>query len=197
VPALIGRFLKIHPGVAVSLSVGNNAFVETRVIQGKADLGIVASEPTDRPRFEVHALAGDEIVMVVSPQHAWARRAAVNFRDLAEERLIWREKGSGTRRRLEREFQKAGVSPPHVLEVSSVDALKSMVQAGLGVSFVSRHAIDEELRSGALVAVAIGEKRLQRTWCLLILAHGTLAPAAAAMKEFLLANAATDNASRR
>jgi DNA-binding transcriptional LysR family regulator len=197
VPQLIGRFLEIHPGVAVSLSVGNNAFVEKEVIQGKADLGIVASEPADRARFEVHALAEDELVMVVSPQHRWAGRAQVNLRDVVEERLIWREKGSGTRKRLEREFQKAGVSPPHVLEVSGIDALKDMVAAGLGISFVSRHAVDEELRSGALVAVPLRQKRLSRTWSLLVLANGTLAPAAAAMKEFLLANAAIGNAPQR
>ena len=197
VPELIGRFLEIHPGVSVSLSVGNNSFVEKTVIQGRADVGIVASEPADPAKFEVHSLAGDEILLVVSPQHEWARRADVSFRDVAEERLIWREKGSGTRKRLEREFQDAGVSPLHVLEVGSIDALKSMVAAGSGVSFVSSNAVAEELRSGALVAVPIREKRLPRTWCLLILANGTLAPAAAAMKEFLLANAAVGNASQR
>ena len=197
VPELIGRFLEIHPGVAVSLSVGNNSFVERKVLQGKADVGIVASELADSAKFEVHALAGDEIVMVVSPKHKWARRAEVSFSDVAEERLIWREKGSGTRKRLEREFQQAGVSPVHVLEVSSIDALKSMVAAESGVSFVSSNAVAEELRSGALVAVPIREKRFQRTWWLLILANGTLAPAAAAMKEFLLANAVIGNALQR
>jgi DNA-binding transcriptional LysR family regulator len=135
--------------------------------------------------------------MVVSPQHKWARRTEVSFGDVAEERLIWREKGSGTRKRLEREFEQAGVSPVQVLEVSSIDALKSMVAAGLGASFVSRNAVSEELSTGALVAIPIREKRFQRTWCLLILANGTLAPAAAAMKEFLLANAAIGNASQR
>ncbi len=197
VPALIGRFLEVHPGVSVSLSAGNNFFVEKAVIQGKADVGIVASEPADPAKFEIHAMAGDEILMVVSPQHKWARRAEVSFSDVAEERLIWREKGSGTRKRLEREFQHAGVSPLHVLEVSSIDALKSMVVAGSGISFISSNAVEEELSSGALVAVPIREKRLQRTWCLLILANGTLAPAAAAMKEFLLANAAAGNPSQR
>lgn len=197
VPALIGRFLEVHPGVSVSLSAGNNFFVEKAVIQGKADVGIVASEPADPAKFEIHAMAGDEILMVVSPQHKWARRAEVSFSDVAEERLIWREKGSGTRKRLEREFQHAGVSPLHVLEVSSIDALKSMVAAGSGISFISSNAVEEELSSGALVAVPIREKRLQRTWCLLILANGTLAPAAAAMKEFLLANAAAGNPSQR
>jgi DNA-binding transcriptional LysR family regulator len=196
VPELIGRFLEIHPGVSVSLSVGNNSFVEQKVLEGKADVGIVASEPADPARFEIHALAGDEILLVVSPQHEWARRAEVGFSDVAQERLIWREKGSGTRKRLEREFQQAGVSPLHVLEVSSIDALKSMVAAGSGVSFVSSKAVAEELRSGTLVAVPIREKRLQRTWRLLILTNGTLAPAAAAMKEFLLANAAAGNASQ-
>jgi DNA-binding transcriptional LysR family regulator len=193
VPELIARFLEIHPGVAVSLAVGNNSFVEKKVIQGKADIGIVASEPADAVKFEVHPLAGDEIVMVVSPQHKWARRTEVSFSDVAEERLIWRERGSGTRKRIEQEFQQAGVSPAHVLEVSGIDALKSMVAAGLGASFISRNAVDEELSNGLLVAVPIREKRLRRTWCLLILANGTLAPTAAAMKEFLLANAAIDN----
>ena len=196
VPELIGRFLEIYPGVAVSLAVGNNSFVEEKVLQGKADVGIVASEPADPARFEVHALAADEIVMVVSPQHKWARLAEVSFSDVADERLIWREKGSSTRKRLEREFQRAGISPVQVLEVSSIDALKSMVAAGLGASFVSRNAVYDELGSGALVAVPIREKRLQRTWCLLVLANGTLAPAAAAMKKFLLSSAATANRSQ-
>jgi DNA-binding transcriptional LysR family regulator len=108
-------------------------------IEGPARSREVKSEP----------FLEDELVLIASTAHEWAEHASVSISDLCAAPLLMRERGSGTRRVIEMALERQGAkqNAMHtVMELDSTEAIKSAVEAGLGVGFVSRWAIAKDLR---------------------------------------------------
>jgi DNA-binding transcriptional LysR family regulator len=111
----------------------------------------------------------DEIVVVVPSKHEWVGQQ-VEAPQLLKAPLILREKGSGTRRVVEAALKAAGIQMKHiriVMELDSTEAIKSAVEAGLGVGFVSRRAIQKELKLDTLGEAHITKLSMQRTFAII------------------------------
>jgi DNA-binding transcriptional LysR family regulator len=159
-PRIIAAFRTKYPGVDVKLQIANSQTIEGRVRERELDLGIVGGHAL-RPGQECLA-AGmlDELVLIVSPAHSWARRREVTPESLADEPLLVREEGSATRSVTERALQR--VKFRVAMELDHTEAIKQGVMAGLGVAFVSLYAVQGEIAAGRLRVLRLRGVRIQR-----------------------------------
>jgi DNA-binding transcriptional LysR family regulator len=162
VPEVLAEFRKQYPGVEVTLRIANSRVIEEQVRANQLDLGVVGGHGLAPGERCLAAGLGDELVLVVGPRHPWARRRDLAPARLAEERVLIREPGSATRDVMERALQRAGASLPKTMELDHTEAIKQAVMAGLGVAFVSIHAVRGELASKRLVALRLRGIRIRR-----------------------------------
>ena len=128
-PSLLGAFKHAHPGVEIAIAIGTSAEIVANVVADGLPLGLVEA-PVSHQDLTIDPLGEDEMVLVVPPDHWLARRAEVDARELADVPLLRRETGSGTRALVDTALQRAGVSPPTLMELGSPEALKQAVLAG-------------------------------------------------------------------
>jgi DNA-binding transcriptional LysR family regulator len=163
-PPTLAAFRTRHPGVQVKVSVSDTDAVLQEVGQGSAHLGLVGGTGGGR-HLEFRRFDSDELVLIVPKGHAWGRRKQVSPADLFAQPLIQRERGSGSRRCLERSLERVGMSPTAlnvVLELGSSEAITEAVVAGMGVAVLSRRAVQKEVRAGRLRALRVEGLTLSR-----------------------------------
>jgi DNA-binding transcriptional LysR family regulator len=147
-PRLLGQFCNQHPRVHPTLISGNTEHIVDAVERQKIELGFIEGPARSR-EVRSEPFLEDELVLIASTAHEWAEHASVSISDLCVAPLLMRERGSGTRRVIEMALERQGTkrSAMHiVMELDSTEAIKSAVEAGLGVGFVSRWAIAKDLR---------------------------------------------------
>ena len=185
-PDLIARFRRSNTDALVMLTVTNTEDVEEKIRRADVDLGVVGGRLASGD-LRVEPWWEDELVLVVSPSHRFARRRRVAPPELAKELLLAREHGSATRTTYEAVFLAAGLplSQSHV--VGDTEAIKRAVAAGLGVSLLSRFAVAEELTSGRLAALRIEGVSLVRPLHLLLSRERFASATVSKFVEFLRA----------
>ncbi|MEV6139493.1 LysR family transcriptional regulator [Nocardia sp. NPDC051990] len=152
------------PDTAIALQSGNSVEVAQAVLDGKAAIGFIES-PRKFHGLESHIVARDRLVVVVAPQHRWARRGSVDLAELAATALIQREPGSGTRTWFENAVARVipGWAPAVALELSSTTAIKTAVASGVGPAVLSSLAVAAEIAAGTLASPTINGVDLTRT----------------------------------
>jgi DNA-binding transcriptional LysR family regulator len=157
-PQVVERYRKRYPGIAIAQSIGNTEYVAGRVRDGLADLGFAEGEPIDDPALIVTPVAEDELVLVVPKRHPWARRPPRSPEEIAAGPWVLREPGSGTRAIFEAALPRLGLAPGQLevaLEVPSNEAVRAAVEAGTGVTAISRLVVANALKAGTLAAVKL------------------------------------------
>lgn len=158
-PAWAAQLRARHPQVRVQVHPGNSEEVLTRIADGESDLGFVECPSIPRS-LSSRTVAQDELVVVVAPDHPWARRRrGITRAELARTPLVLRERGSGTRRTLELGLEQM-VEPAH--EVTSTAAARSLVQVTGSPAVLSSLAVEAELAAGSLHRVTVSDLRLPR-----------------------------------
>ncbi|MCV7420967.1 LysR family transcriptional regulator [Mycobacterium yunnanensis] len=175
------------PVPELTLTATNSSHAVADVESGTADVGFVES-PTAPGRVRSRIVAADELVVVVAPDHEWARRPRpVSAAKLARTPLISRESGSGTRDSLTAALKRAGCDPaeqaPPALELSSAAAVRAAVLAGQAPAVMSRLSIADDLAFGRLREVSTPELDLRRHLRAIWL--GVRAPPAGAVRDLL------------
>ena len=149
-PRLLGEFCREHPRVHPTLVSGNTEHIVEAVEKQRISLGFIEGPARSRD-VKTEPFLQDELVLIVSNAHEWAERTSVSCSEIASIPLLMRERGSGTRHVIELALERQGIkrnSMHIVMELDSTEAIKSAVEAGLGVGFVSRWAIAKDLRLG-------------------------------------------------
>lgn len=174
-PALLGGFKKLHPNIDVIMQVHNLAEVLKRVKSGELDLGIVEG-PFDKSRFRYMKMKDDELILVVSPQNTMALKVNASIDEVIDEgKLIIREKGSGTRLTFENKLLEMGYDLSDVkiyMEIGNIGAIKSLVEANLGYTVISKEAVKHEIEAGTLVVIPIDGTRVMREFNFVYLDNG-------------------------
>jgi len=186
-PALIGGFRVKYPDVSISLRIGPSRQVQDWVEQGHVEIGVVGAAPTSRA-LETRRLMADDLVLIVPPEHPLVARKAVTLEDVRREPLIVRERGSGSRETLEDGLKEAGLDLGafHVVgEIASTQAVKQAVRAGLGVSFVSQRAVEDECRARLLACVKVRNLNVSRAFHLITHKDRSRSPLAQAFLAFV------------
>jgi DNA-binding transcriptional LysR family regulator len=186
-PRLIGAFLNEHPRVHLALHSGNTEEIVALLLAHKVSIGLIEG-PARQRGIHTEPFMRDELVLITSPNFEADR---LTPRQLAAFHLLMREQGSGSRRVVETALaEKAGLKLKDfqsVMHLDSTEAIKSAVEAGLGVGFVSRWAITKELELGALKIVEVQGLKISRYFSLISLAGPDQQGPAGAFRAFALA----------
>lgn len=151
-PLVMADFARVNPGIRVSLRVGNTAQMCEELASGIIDLALVEG-PVHIHSLDVTTWRADELVVIAAPGHEWLKKRRVTQPMLAEAGWIMREKGSGTREVFEKAMTDSGLQHRIQIELGHTEAIKKAVEAGLGVSCLSRLAVKRELEQGWLAEV--------------------------------------------
>lgn len=159
IPRLLGAFVEQNPEVGLTIAVHDTAEVIEAVETGHADLGVTgATVRGARVQFEQAGV--DELVLICPPSSPLASGKGVALAELADERWVLRESGSGTRQVAERLAADHGLDPDELrvtVELGTGEAIVSAVEGGLGISIVSRYVAAKALELGTVREVdAIG-----------------------------------------
>jgi molybdate transport repressor ModE-like protein len=176
-PDTLGCFRREYPGVTVEVEVAASAEILKRLLAGRVQLALVGAASADE-RLVLEPFVEDEIVGVARPGLAPLAAGALAPAAVSEFMLLSREPGSSSRRLVEDELQAIGVAPAGVWELGSSEAIKRAAREGLGLAFLSRYAVAEELERGDLVSFRLaGRPPLRRHFSVARLAGRPLSPA--------------------
>ncbi|WP_297528010.1 selenium metabolism-associated LysR family transcriptional regulator [Thiohalobacter sp.] len=156
-PALLGDFRVKYPEVNVQLKVSNTEGIVSMVENNVIDLGVVEA-PVSNKNLVVEVCRMDELVAIVPPKHPLAGKKVIRIQELLQHPYICREEGSGTREVIQEYLQRCKLNINEIsvcMELGSPEAVKGAVEAGMGVSIVSRATIHKELQLGTLVALPL------------------------------------------
>ncbi|MCD6046690.1 MAG: LysR family transcriptional regulator [Gammaproteobacteria bacterium] len=160
-PALISNFLKRHPKVQVSLEINNTESIIERVHTLKLDMGFIEGSCRIED-ISTKPWAKDEMIVFCAASHSLAKKKKVELKELSDIPWILREPGSGTREIMEKYLHEV-LSPRNILlELGSTEAIKNMVKGGLGISCLSKSALQEDLDAQSLVQIQLTCKPIWR-----------------------------------
>ena len=182
---ILVRFRGRHPGVSVHLDVSNRAEVLDLLAANRIDLAIMGQVPEDLS-LEATRFMDNPLVVIAPPDHPLARKKKVSVDALAAESFLVREAGSGTRGAMERFFATRGLEIHSSMEMSSNEAIKQAVQAGLGLGILSLQTLEMERALKRLAVLNVEGFPIMRHWYIVHRADKRLSPAAQAFKAFVL-----------
>lgn len=190
-PTILGQFKRAHPNIGVALRIEYAHHIITEVLAGHVDLGIVGEGlPITDERLTVNPILKDELVVIVPPGHAWAERRSVTPAMIAREPFVLPGKDLATAAFILREVQAAGIKLDVAFEFGNMEAAKRAVEAGLGVSIISRCAVLEEVAAGRLRAMRLSGVPLQRNLSFVWRKGRQTSPVAATFREFFATHVA-------
>ena len=159
---LVRAFSSARPSVgALDIRIGTNPETARRLEDAEIDIALMEWWD-DRPGFEAAVWRRENLVVIVPPEHPWAKRRAVEKAMLLREPMIGGEPGTGTARLLQQAF---GVDASFLkigLQLGSTEAVKQAVRAGLGISIALESAVRDEVRAGTLRALGIAKTPLAK-----------------------------------
>jgi DNA-binding transcriptional LysR family regulator len=160
---MLADYLRAHPEVRVSVRVQNTREIERALLAGELDVALVEGFLTAGHLVET-AYARDQLVVVCAHDHPFAERGSITREELLEAPLIAREPGSGSRALVE---ERLGVTLAELnlrIELSSVRAIVTAVEAGMGIALLSRNSVADALADGQVAALDVDGVDLTRTF---------------------------------
>ena len=161
---LLARLAREVPEVRVRAWINNSRETERMILDNRLDFAVV-DNVTLSPHYLVEPLCGEDLAAVCAPEYLPGRES-LTLAELAEERLLLRERGSGTRNSVDAEFQRLGASPAPAVESISTASLLSCARAGLGITLLPRSLVEADLAGGALRELAVEGGAFRRTYFL-------------------------------
>ncbi|GAA3470301.1 LysR family transcriptional regulator [Nonomuraea roseola] len=151
-PPLLAAFRERHPGIEIGIHVGNGQQVERGLVDGEIGVAVLAGQPS-APQLVSEPILQDRLVVITQPGHSLSSRDTAEPSELAGELFLLREPGSSTRELQEQAMETWGLD--RSTEIWGPETIKQAVAAGLGVSLVSEHCVEQELADGRLAAVEV------------------------------------------
>lgn len=162
-PRLLATFMARHPGVDVSLQIHNRQGLIERLTRNEDDLYIFANPPTDQ-EVVCQPILDNPMVVFARADHPLAGQRGLPIESLVDEPFLMREAGSGTRLVAWEMFDRAGFEPRVRMELSTNEAVRQAILAGLGVSILSRYTLGLDTENPNLAVLDIRGLPIQRPW---------------------------------
>ena len=162
-PRMLGAFMQRYPGVEASLEIHNRKTLIDRLVHNEDDLYVFAS-PLEREDVVTQALLPNPLVVFARDDHLLANARQISFERIAAEPFVMREPGSGTRLLVTNLFEQRGLTPKIRLELSTEEAIKEAILAGLGVSIMSRFTLGLEPEPTRLICLDVDGFPLENHW---------------------------------
>ncbi len=189
-PYIIKDFLNIYPNVSFSMTHKNSKNVVDDILEGKLNFGIVGAKYHSE-MLEYIDFYEDELVVCVpnNNNYSWSDNDYLDIDFLYSEKFILRKKGSGTRKLIEQKLSAKGISLDELNIISLIDSnemIKKMIELGLGISFISKIAVKNEVDLKLIKTLSIKDLNLKRSFYFVHSKNRTLPPAVEAFKDFLI-----------
>ncbi|WP_379153237.1 LysR family transcriptional regulator [Paenibacillus sp. sgz5001063] len=163
-PRLLGPFGKTYPHISIVMKVMNTSQLLEEIHKHQLNFGLIEA-PISHPDMVIEPVMGDELKLIVPREHPLAERDEVTLVEALEHPFVLREQGSGTRRVMEEQLLAKGLDPGAmrvVMELGSTGAVKSAVEAGLGLTIISTSSVKHEVALGLLKIVNIADASFKR-----------------------------------
>ena len=180
-PPFLKEFRALYPEVEVICGYRRSAQVYNEVLEGDADLGLVAF-PTKRTGLVIEDFWRDKLVLICHPSHPLAERRRIKLRDLQGEKFISFEPDLPTRKVIDRLLREQGIEIKQAMEIDNIETVKRAVEIENGVSIVPQTSVADETRNGSLVAVEIESFEMWRPLGVIYRRHRPISPA---QKQFV------------
>jgi len=187
-PHLFKAFLQQYPEVNLRLNVTNRTHVLERLANNEDDLVIMGQVP-DHLNVQAHQFLEAPLVVLAPPHHPLVNQSSIPLARLAQETILVREVGSGTRLAMERCFAEQGLELSSQMELGSSEAIKQGVMAGLGISVLSKPTLSLEVAAGAIKLLDVQGFPVTRYWYVVHLGEKKLTLVTKTFLEFLLTRA--------
>lgn len=169
-PQVLGSFKKEYPNVQIALEINNSEQVIERLVNEEIQVGIVQSMIT-YPKFLQRPFFEDELIIIAPKDFSmpdWKeQKNSLSIEDLFSLPLILREAGSGTRQVIDEQLTKKKIDSRKlkvILELDNTQSIKSAVEAGIGISIISKASVQHELRLNTLQQLSVPELNLKRNF---------------------------------
>ena len=177
-PEVFAEFKRQYPDVAVNIKRADYAGIVESVIDNSVDFGVV-SLPISDPRLTVVLIHRDELVLIVPPHHPLAKLKSAPMSEAAKFPLVMPKAGH-TRDALENHFHERKLKPRYAMELDSSELLKRFVAAEVGVGFIARSHVQEDVQANVLAAVPISDAQIRRDLAMIFRKDKALSRAALA-----------------
>ncbi|HEX6805928.1 MAG TPA: LysR family transcriptional regulator [Terriglobales bacterium] len=177
-PEVFAHFKKQYPDVSVSIKRADYAKIMESVIDNSVDFGVVSLPVTDN-RLTAVLIHRDELVLIVPPRHPLSRLKAAAAEDIAQYPLLIPKVGH-TRDALDQLFHERKLKPRISMELDSSELLKRFVAADVGVGFISRSNVQEDVQANVLAAIPLADLQIRRDLALVFRKDKALSRAALA-----------------
>ncbi|MBU5485137.1 LysR family transcriptional regulator [Clostridium sp. MSJ-11] len=163
-PNIIGEYKKIYNNIDIIMKVENTETVVKLLHGGEIDLGIVEGA-FNKSNLKYKKFREDELALIVSPEHEFADMKEVSIEQVLNNKLILREKGSGTRQAFQDYVIEAGLEEHDInpyMEIGNITAILSLVKSNLGCTILSRESVKDDEKRGLLKIVPIKKFHMTR-----------------------------------
>ena len=173
-----------HPGIDVELRRSLSSRIPEAVLDGSLELGAISYDPRD-PKLRTDRLYEDRLTFVVSPEHRFATRREVGIAELGEETFIAHNVVSPYRARVIETFRRHQVPLNMAIEMPTIETIRRLVQRNLGVAFLPKMCVEQQIRTGTLREVGVRELGMERTIRLVYPVRRSLAQATRAFLKLV------------
>jgi DNA-binding transcriptional LysR family regulator len=189
-PEVFADFKKQYPDVSVSIKRADYGKILESIIDNSVDFGVVSLPVTDN-RLTVVLIHRDELVIIAPPNHPLGEMKSASMGEVGAFPLVVPKAGH-TRDALDQLFYERRMKPNYTMELDSSELLKRFVAAGVGVGFIPRSNIEEDVRAKVLVAIPIAEAQVRRDLALVFRKDKALSRAALAFIDIAVKHKSTD-----
>ncbi len=164
VPYIIRYYNITNPDIKISMQIRRNDDIVDDIAGLNNDIGFLSKSVYDNPKISINEILEDDIVFIASPEYPLSRRDLLVIDDLKGCNMIVHEKGSVTRKVADNLIRKYNIDLNISYEISNSEAIKKLVQQNLGVAFISKNMVNEEIKSSKLLAVPVEEEDFKRKY---------------------------------
>ncbi len=180
----IARYRVLYPGVKITIRRSQSSRIPTELLDGNLEMGVISYHPGD-DRIQTRKIYSDSLVFVVSPKHRLASRKSISIADLGGETFVAHNVVSPYRELVIRVFREHKVPLRIDLEMPTIETIRKLVQGNLGVAFLPRMCVEQEIEQKLLHEVRVKEMHLNRNIFLVYPARRALSHAAQAFLELV------------
>jgi len=148
-PQLFEIFKLKYPHIEIQMDISNSSRVIEEILSFQNDIGFIGIDYFHK-NLVLKPFIKERLVLITPPDHELTHKKAISYKDLNGQKMIMREKGSGTMELIKQELIKNKVSVETVMELGSNEAIKRAVEAGLGVSIISNNVVKREKDQGRI-----------------------------------------------
>lgn len=164
-PKVLGQYQKKHNNIKFSLSIGSTPIIISKLENNEIDIAFIEGI-THHKKFKTEKISEDELILVIPNDHPWNKKAKIDITEIPSEKMIWRERGSGARDIIENILKEFNVlnKIKSRMEMGSTQAIKSAVEAGMGIAILPKLSVLKELNLGSLRELKISEVHMKRDY---------------------------------